>query len=234
MVRIAVCDDEKVDLEYLAEKIEHGCSCDCEIVKYEDGENLLADSRKQVFDVLFLDIDMPGMDGMQVAETIREENQYVKIVFVTNKEECVFQGYRYGAFRFMRKSCFEHELPETMASLEKFFDSVNELIVFKKPGGEFSKKISEIRYIEVQGHNVTVNCGDTTEQVMGTMREYEKKLSAKGFIRIHKGFLVNFRNIYSIEQKDIVLDDSKKLPLSRNRINETKTKLQVFTRSMDI
>ena len=48
MVRIAVCDDEKVDLEYLAEEIEHGCSCDCEIVKYEDGENLLADSRKQV------------------------------------------------------------------------------------------------------------------------------------------------------------------------------------------
>ena len=81
---------------------------------------------------------------------------------------------------------------------------------------------------------MTVNCGDTTEQVMGTMREYEKKLSAKGFIRIHKGFLVNFRNIYSIEQNDIVLNDGKRLPLSRNRINETKTKLQVFTRSMDI
>lgn len=234
MVRIAVCDDEQVTLDYLAGEIEHCCSCDCEIVKYEDGENLLTDSRKQVFDVLFLDIDMPGMDGMQIAETIREENQYVKIVFVTNKEECVFQGYRYGAFRFIRKSCFEQELPETMASLENFFDSVNELIVFKKPRGTFSKKISEIRYIEAQGHNMTVNCGDTTEQVTGTIREYEKMLSAKGFIRIHNGFLVNFRNIYSIEQKDIVLDDGKKLPMSRNRTNETKIKLQVFTRSMDI
>lgn len=80
---------------------------------------------------------------------------------------------------------------------------------------------------------MTVNLGEATVQVMGTMREYEKELSAKGFIRIHNGFLVNFRNIYSIEQKDVVLDDGKRLPLSRNRINETKTKLQVFTRSME-
>lgn len=74
---------------------------------------------------------------------------------------------------------------------------------------------------------MTVNFGDTTEQVMGTMREYEKMLSEKGFIRIHKGFLVNFRNIYSIEQKDVVLDDDQKLPLSRNRISETKDTIYV-------
>lgn len=234
MFRIAICDDERVTLDYLAEKISSCCGSDFEITKYEDGEMLLADSRKLFFDVLFLDIKMPSMDGMQVAEAVRKYNQHVKIVFVTNQEECVFQGYRYGAFRFMRKSQFEHELPETMSSLKAYFASVNDVVLFKTSKGTFAKKVSEIRYIEVQDHIVTVNFGKRTEQVIGIMREFEMELSAKGFIRIHKGYLVNFRNIYSIGPRDVVLDDGKILPLSRNRVNETKTKLQFFARSMGI
>ncbi len=73
MVKFAVCDDEREMTDYISDKLREYYPNDCEIRKYEDGESLLADSRKQLFDALFLDIDMPGLDGMELAKRIREQ-----------------------------------------------------------------------------------------------------------------------------------------------------------------
>ena len=233
MVRFAVCDDKKEELDLVADKIREYYADECEIIKYQDGESLLADSRTQLFDVLFLDIVMPGLNGMELAAKIREENQNVKIVFVTNKEELANKGYLYEAFRFVCKSRLEQELPETAESLKRHFDSANEYLKLKTPAGIIIRAIKDIKYFEVKGHNVTVVCG-SEEQVCGTLRAYEDSLNEKGFLRVHKGYLVNFRYIYSIRKDDVELTDGKALPLSRNRKHETKEKFQEFMNSIGV
>lgn len=227
MLRFAVCDDEKEQLDLVSDKIREYYSDECEIIKYEDGECLLADTRTEHFDVLFLDIVMPGINGIELAEQIREENKNVMIVFVTNSEELAHMGYKCGAFRFVRKSKLEKELSETAESLKKYFCSANEYVKLKTPDGEIIKAIKDIKYFEVTGHNVTVISTDE-ERVCGTMQEYEDRFGKNGFIRIHKGYLVNFRSIRSIHKLEVRLIDGNALPLSRNRASETKKKLQEF------
>lgn len=230
MVRFAVCDDKKAELDCVANKIREYYDDDCEIIKYEDGESLLADSRTQFFDAMFLDIVMPGLNGMELAKKIREENRNVKIVFVTNKEELAHEGYLYEAFRFVRKSKLDQELLETAESLKKHFGSANEYLVLKTPDGTITRAVKDIKYFEVKGHYVTMLCNGE-ERVCGTMKAFESSLNKNGFIRIHKGYLVNFRYIYTIQKNNVILTDGKTLPLSRNRANTTKKMLWEFTRN---
>lgn len=231
LVRLAVCDDDRIMVEYISDKLREYYE-ECEINKYEDGKSLLADSCRQLFDALFLDIDMPEMNGMELAEKIRESNKYVKIIFVTNKEEFVYAAYKYQVFRFVRKSYLKQELIEVMASLREALQTENEYISIETASEMMEIKIRDIKYIEAQSHKSIIYVDNNTFEVGKSISEYEKLLESNGFIRVHKGYLVNFRYIYSVGNTDINLTDKSKVPLSRNKVKETKTKLQIFTRSI--
>lgn len=227
-VKFAVCDDEPDMIDCISENLHKYYPGKCEIKTYTDGTSLIADCLRDRFDALFLDIGMPELDGIELARKIRENDQYVKIVFVTNKEEFAHIGYKYGAFRYVRKRNLESELRETAESLKEHFDAFGESLILKTPIGEVARPIKNIKYFEVYGHDVNVVCNEHEEQVCGTMKEYDKKLGNSGFIRIHKSYLVNYRYIDSIEVNDIKLTSGEKLPLSRNRIREVRKKMHEF------
>lgn len=239
MKKIAVCDDDIITLEHLSERIRQEAPFECEVYSFQSSSGLLEQCRKTLFDALFLDIDMPELDGMKLAEAIRENDQYVRIIFVTNKEECVFSAYRYSVFRFLRKSRLNAELGEALAALDSVFSAADDSMVFRKSVREqdaFSDKdvnipIRSITYFEAAGHSLILHRENSEMKIMGTLNEIEKKLSAKGFIRIHKAFLVNYRSIFSIGKTDIRLTDGKELPVSRNRLNDVKLQFQLASRS---
>ena len=233
LVKFAVCDDECEMANYISNKLREFYPGECEVKSYVDGESLLADSRREYFDAFFLDIVMPGLDGLSLAKKIREDDQYVKIIFVTNRTELAYMGYIYNAFRYVRKSELESELYETAISLNKSLSSLCELLNFKTPMGEITSDIKSIKYFEVKGHIVTMVCAESEEQVCGTMKDYEERMKNMGFIRIHKSYLVNSRFVFSIEKNDVRLTCGKKLPLSRNRVNETRKKLLIFSKSAE-
>ena len=228
MVKFAVCDDEREMADYISDKLREYYPEECEIKKYENGESLLKDRHREFFDAIFLDIGLPGMSGTELAEKIREDDPYVKIIFVTKKEELANRGYLYNAFRFVRKSNLEPELCETAESLKKYFDSINEYMSFKTPTGEVTRAVKNIKFFEVKGHAITMVSDENEDQVCGTMRMYCDRLKNRGFIQIHKSYLVNFRYIYSVEKNDVKLSCGKVLPLSRKRVDEVKNKLQDF------
>lgn len=228
MVKFAVCDDEREIADYISDKLREYYPEECEIKKYGNVESLLTDSRREFFDAFFLDISMPSMNGIELAKKIRENNSYVKIIFVTNREELAYIGYLYDAFRFVRKSNLDSELCEAAGSLKVYFDSLNEYLNFKTPTGEIIRAVKRIKYFEVKGHAITMVSDDLEDQVCGTMRMYCDRLKNRGFIRIHKSYLVNFRYIYSVERSDVKLSCGKVLPMSRNRVDEVKNKLQDF------
>ncbi|MDE7192938.1 MAG: LytTR family DNA-binding domain-containing protein [Oscillospiraceae bacterium] len=234
MVKFAVCDDEREAAEHISDKLREYYPEECEIKIYGDGKSLLADSGSENFDAFFLDIVMPEMDGMELARNIREDNPYVKIVFVTNQAELAHRGYIYGAFRYVRKSNLEYELRETANSLKEYFDLRGEFINFKTPSGEVTRRIREIKYFEVKGHNITMVCDGYEDKVYGTIRDYHNRLKSRGFIQVHKSYLVNFRYIDSIVKNDVKLSCGRLLPLSRKRIHEVKKTLQEFSRNAEL
>ena len=232
MVKFAVCDDEREMADLVAKKLREFYPDECEIKCYTDGKTLLGDCARELFDAFFLDIGMPALDGFSLAEKIRSDNPFAKIIFVTNHTELAHIGYQYGAFRYVRKYALEEELREAAQSLKHEFDLQSEFLLLKTPFGEVVRAVNGIRYFEVKGHNVTVFFDDAEERVSGTLNEYEERLKDVGFIRIHKSFLVNFRYIDFVGKTTVTLADGTALLLSRNRVAETKRKLMLFIRNL--
>lgn len=231
MQQIGICDDEKTILEEISEKLESLCHFEYEIKKYEDGESLLADSRRQLFDVLFLDIDMPGLNGMELAERIREDNQYVKIIFVTNKDNLVYKTLKYAPFRYIRKSHLDEEFPETAEALQKALTESNITMVFSAKDREICKKLRDVIYVEVLNHTMTVHVHDGDFQTTRTLDSFEKETAHLGFIRVHNSYLVNYRYISEIKGLNAVLNTGNSIPISRKRIKDVKLQLQKFSRN---
>lgn len=230
MVRFAVCDDEREVTEYISDRLREYYPEECEIKKYEDGENLLSDSRREVFDALFLDIDMPGLNGMELAKKIRECNEYVKIIFVTNKDNLVFSTFKYAPFRFIRKTCLEEEFPEMLAALRESIAQSNATIIFSTKSGDVCVQVSSIIYAEVMDHTITVHLLDGTLEISKSMDRLENELGKFGFLRTHKSYLANHKHIRLISQNKIFTDTNENFPLSRSYAKEVKIKLQQLSR----
>ena len=230
MARFALCDDEREMAELFAEKLREFYPEECEISCYTNGVNLLEDCVRELFDAFFLDVEMREIDGFSLAEKIRAGNPFAKIIFVTNNTERARVGYLYGAFRYVWKFAIDEELREAAMSLKREFDLLNEVLLLKTPCEEILINVNNIRYFEVEGHHVTAFFDDNEERVSGTLNEYEERLKSNGFIRIHKSFLVNFRFIRAIGTNSVSLMNGETLPLSRNRVAETKKNLMMFLR----
>lgn len=230
LVKFAVCDDERGMTDYISDRLRECYPEDCEIKKYEDGKGLLADSRSQLFDALFLDIDMPEPDGMEIARAIREDNQYVKIIFVTNKDNLVYSTFKYVPFRFIRKTYLNEELPEAAEALRDSIAQSNATVIFNIKNEKICVQVCDIVYAEVKNHTITVFLTEAKLTVFKSMDELDAELGKFGFIRTHKSFLVNHRHVKSILQRNILTDANQSIPLSRSRADEVKLKLQQWSR----
>ncbi len=231
MIRIAICDDDKIMLDYLEEKIREYYAETCEIKKYEGGESLLSDIRKQLFDVLFLDIDMPGMDGIALAERIRDDNQHIKILFVTNKDSLVYETFKYAPFRYIRKTHIDEELERDIKDLKKVLTDDSRTGMFVTELGDVCIKLKEIIFAEIYNHTLTIHTKNRELEICKTLDDFEKEIGDLGFIRVHKSYLVNYRYIRSFSGKNVVLDNNKEIPVSKRRIKDVKLKYQLLSRN---
>lgn len=227
MVKFAVCDDDYKMTKYISDKLYEFYPNMCVIKTYTNGISLLEDIRYESFDAFFLDIGMPLIDGFDIAKQIRKNDPHVKIIFVTNKAELAHLGYIYNAFRFVRKNRLEKELFETAKSLCESLSSSGEYMNFKNYSGEVLININNVIYFKADDHTLIIS-GPHEERVLGTMQELEENLKEKGFVRIHKSYLVNIRFIYSIESSSIRLFNDEELPMSRNRIHDIKKMVREY------
>lgn len=224
-MRILICDDELDFVNMLKDKVEQltmGQKID--IMTVVSGKEIFKQKGLEKLDAVFLDIEMPGMDGIKVADELRKFNQYMHIIFISNREELVYQSLVYRPFRFIRKSHLDKELEEAVVALIKEVNNENKYIVVGNSSKSYKVKISDIMYITSNKHDITIYTEEEIIGVRDTMSRLENVLSKYYFIRIHAGYLVNPKYIYSIETKVVILDDKVELPISRQKIAETKKK----------
>lgn len=229
MIRAAICDDDTVMLERLGGQISEGfkkLGTEAAVEGFTSGEDFLRAHNAEPFGAVFLDIDMPRISGFDIAESI---NGSVLIIFVTSHDELVYSSIKFQPFRFIRKTCLDSELPETLSAVhaELTKRELGRRFVFKTGAGETFADLSDVQYIEIYGHRIKVHF-DKGEPIecCGSLSVLEKELAAHDFVRTHKSYLVNCKFIFSIERGCVVLDDRTEIPLSRYKAETVRSRFK--------
>ena len=230
MIQAAICDDEKRVLDEIVGKVHDTfktLNCPIKIFKTEDPFELAEHIKNHNLDVVFLDIDMPRLSGMDIAQFLIDSGANTLLVFVTSHDTLVYRSFRYHPFEFIRKSHFDEEIGSVAQSIASELQKRNEYFSFKTNEGFCKVKISDILYFESESNYIHLHCIDKCFRFRGTIASLENNLSARGFIRTHKGFLVNQQHIFALQGDDIKLSSDEILPIGRtNRENVRKTILR--------
>lgn len=220
MIRIGVVEDDEAYrttlLDHLARyDAEHGVQL--HVRTFGDGAELV-DGYRPDFDILFLDVEMAQMDGLEAARRVREVDTDVIIVFVTNMGQYAIKGYEVDALSYLLKPvpyfAFAQELGRSLARLQKretrgVVISVNNTLVRLDP--------AEIVYVESVKHRITVHALDREYAFSGTLKALEEELDGLGFYRSNNCYLVNLRHVTRVDQSTSVMVNGDELQVSRPR-----------------
>jgi len=241
-MKIAICDDEP-QMVVQIEKLVKQNMPDASILKYEDGSVSLDHLKEESPDVILLDIDMPKVTGMDVAAYVKEQQINTLIVFVTAHDELVFDSFQYHPFAFVRKNFLEAELSVVLGdckrSVEQNEDKTKKRFTFRSGGDEISLLQSTILYFEASGNYLNLKVlpkGASGEaqtiiyKIRATMGTIQETMEKEGFIRIHKGFLVNREYVKVIRTEELVLDTGEILPLGKMYAADAKAAILKYMR----
>ena len=226
---VAVCDDDQAALGIISSSLK-GCfvrrGINVDISLYGSADALEADLSAKAFDLLLLDIDMPGTDGITFANRLRDRKNPIDIIYISNREDKVFESLRSSPCGFIRKSRFLQDMAEIVDAYLASRGTKREMpsLVVQTRDSVASLPLDKIRFIEGNRKSQLVHVEGHPEPygVRGPMQELEDELVPQGFIRIHKGYLVNYRFIRRIDDTDVVLDNGERVPLSRRKIPEVR------------
>lgn len=223
-MRIAICDDESQICELMRNKIQKyyfASDIDLHIRTFDSGEKVLESDLNSI-DVLFLDVDMPVIDGLETARVIRERNEDMIIVFLTAYSEFVFESFKVDAFRYLIKPVKDNELAETLEAVQKKLCESEEYLNFQFNNEMYSIKYSEIIYIEGARDKIWIYCKDKTYRWRGTLKNFNKMLKGKGFFQVHRSYIINMNKIRRYSSGSVCLEGDYEVPISRYRLDDFK------------
>ena len=219
MIKIAIVDDKTSDAQRLVETISssevfHGEKPIIDI--YSRGLDFL-DSASKLYDAVFLDIDMPVINGLETSEKLRKLDSKIDIVFVTNYASLAINGYSVSAIDFLVKPVTKAAVNSCLEKIVKHHsESGNEKLVIKIKHGYKTISISDIYYIEVIVHDLTFHCSDGEFVTRMPMKEIEAKLS-RGFCKCSNSYLVNLSAVDSVIGDMVIVPNGDKLPIARSK-----------------
>lgn len=228
-MQIYVCDDEPKILKDLADKIKYYMPQD-DVVSFSSGKELLNRLQEQGCDLLFLDIDMPDITGMDIAGKLTELDAKPLFVFVTGHDELVYESLQYHPFGFIRKSFFDGEIEKVLKDCEMELRERRKHFHFRMGNRDVSLLLSDIVYFESDSNYMKVYTQAESFRFRSTVTAVENSLTDHGFIRVHKGFLVNQSAVKIIGKDELEMINGDFVPFGKNFVEEAKQKLLRYMR----
>lgn len=234
MLSIAVCDDEILEQCKIAGKVEKilgEMKVSCTVRQFGSGEELL--QAVEDFDIIFLDILMLDMDGMETARLFREKNFDKLLIFVSSSREYILEAYDVEAFHYLLKPIEEQKLKMVLQrAVQKMEHHVQEFIIASRERQKWKLYLDYIYYFEIKGRVIEVHGTEGLFTYYGRIGMLENTLQDKGFFRCHKSYLVNLKAVSSYNRQELTLDNGEKIVIARRRYEEFSQKmLEVMRKS---
>ena len=217
MLKIAVVEDQQEVRDELCRFIRQYAaenSLQVEVLPIEDGA-VIAEHYEPGYDIIFMDVEMPGLDGFGAAEKIRAVDADAVLVFVTNMAQYAINGYEVSAVDYVIKplSYYDFSLKFTKA-VRQAAGRAAQVVAIDTVDGMRSVAVGDIRYVEVLDHYLLFHTTNGVHKARGSMSRQAQELTPYGFYRVHKSFLVNLRHIDGITASSVDCAGAR-LPLGR-------------------
>ena len=216
-MKICICDDDLYihgKIEKLIEKNINAPSS-VEVIKASSGEELLilfGTDKKP--DIIFLDIEMQGMNGIMTAEKIREISENTILIFVSGYSEFVFETFRLDALHFIRKPISEKEFDEVFARAMLRYNTLNESVTIRWQGERVSVPIDKIICVEGYNRHIIIHTVKEKYEAVGRLRDIFSNIESHGFVYVHQGYIVNMNYIRRFGTEEIILHGGMIVPVS--------------------
>lgn len=212
MLKIAIVENDAQDAELLnryIKRYEKEAGVSAQVSVFEDGELFLL-NYKTHFDIVFMDILLVGIDGLEAARRLRAIDQEIVIVFVTSMAQYAIKGYEVDACDFAVKPVTYADFYMKMhKAVKRVKTEDQDIITFKMAGSIVKISASTIYYVEVIKHDLIYHTVSGEIKSHGTMREVEEKLSPYSFYRIHHSYLVNLAHVLAVHGDTITVNGTE-------------------------
>lgn len=220
MLSIAVVDDEKVHCDILCKYIEEWkdrSKAETEVRTFVSSEQFFFDwCENERYDVLFLDIMMTGITGMELAKKLRRNGKKVSIIFTTGITDYMQEGYEVEAMHYLLKPLEKEKVWKCLDKCRNQKAEEKKYILLSTEDGLLKIDVSQVLYAEAVGHDCVVACTDKSIRVKSGIHELFQKLEAEGdFLFCHRSYFVNVKKIAAISKTDIFMDNGGSIPVSR-------------------
>ena len=237
MIEFAICDDDSIFADVMRERL------NAILLKISDGSYyrihtfnssnaLLEHSAHTPINILFLDIDMPQVNGFEVAKALRKSSPDTMTVFVSAFDSFVYDSFQFSPLGFIRKEHLEDELkPLVKRVLNKYYES-SEIMTLKTIDGDVIVRLKDICVIEsVRNYFEVRLISDRVYKCRGSLRSIEELLIKKDFIRVHKAYIVNLQNVAIVNtNRQIVLCNGIEITVSLKKWQSFKDAYMIYAR----
>ncbi|MGL6173379.1 MAG: LytR/AlgR family response regulator transcription factor [Cellulosilyticaceae bacterium] len=237
MINIAICEDNDLDRkileQYLQEvmenKLKKGKIESYLISTYTNGTDIMNDLEKHKYHLVFLDMYMGDMIGIEIAKKIRSLDGQTLIIFVTSSRDFAIEGYSVRAYHYLLKPIMKIQVIDTIESaIDHILEKEDRYLLLPTLEGISKIKLQDLYYIECVARKTLIVMKDEKFTCTYNINTMEEKLNNMGFVRCHRSFIINLNYISSLRTGSILMENDEEVLLSKYRQKEVRTKFTEY------
>lgn len=218
MLRVAVVDDEDTDAQKVVDCLDRyfeGDASRYRVTLIADGEDLLL-SYRPAYDLIFLDVEMPRLGGIECARRLRAIDREVAIVYVTNMAQYAATGYEVDALGYLVKPLRYYSFALAMGRVEDALARRRGVTLWLADGdGRVALPSKDLLFVEVRKHELSFHARGSTYVAWGSLKEYEELLAPAHFCKCNRYYLVNLEHVVKMRGDSVEIDTGEVLEVSR-------------------
>lgn len=223
-MRVGICDDDEQIHNTIKKLLQENATTACEhlITDFYCGEDLIESYNQDAkFDLLFLDVEMNQINGVQTAKTIRQFDRCVILVFISSYKQYVFDAFSVEALHYIMKPINPDEFREIYQRSVIKYQDLHTSITLKWMYERYTLQVHEIMYIEGYQRHVIVHTIHEKYEAVGKVSDFADTLIPNGFVQVHHSYIVNMDYIKSIQKDRVILQNDENVWMSVRKRTDT-------------
>ena len=227
-IKVAIVDDNEILRGQISDIVKTGLREKVLLCGYSKAENLLEDMESG-FDIYILDIEMPGMNGLELAQKIRQKDRNNYIIFVTSYDRYAIQGYRTRAYAYVLKEEMEHVLPDLLKELERILhDREQQFYLIETSTNLIKLLYDDILYIYKEEKNSVFVTENGEEHQRLSLEKVYHNISSDEFVYADKGRIVNVHNVKKVVKDKLYMTNGDEIMISRSNMKKVKLAVKAY------